>query len=173
MPTARRRVVLVLLCGGLWAGGCVGFGNGSPTPQVRSLDSMCQGDACTTMGSTRKTSGPTADSIGYRLGPGLGTLDIPVDSGIAGLSVLVRGSGHFHATLSDCTGCPRLSYAVGADYAWVDLIAHDAGSAQSYDAGLSSYPGIELSVDDDGSHVDLADVRSVPDWSCSVVAGPR
>lgn len=173
-----RRLLLALLGAALVVGGCLSSSGGGGTQRsVRALDSFC-GDAaaCRTTGAAERTTGPTADSVGYRLGPGPATLDIPLDDTTTGLEVLARGRGALHVTLAGCSDCPDVAHEVGADYAWTDLtdvhVTEDGGWFG--DAGPPSNPVVELSVRDDRSHVDIADVEQTYYSYCSVApAGPR
>lgn len=170
ISTTRRRGVLALLCALLGVGGCVAGSDNQPT--VRALDTLC-GDAasCYATGAVRRTSGPTADSIGYQLGPGAGALTIPFEAGTSSAGVLVRGSGRLYVRLSGCNQCRDFSRRVGADPQWIDLAAGvpDAGIYDAGDAPASA----ELAVHDDGSQIDIIDVQDTPP-SCSVApAGPR
>ncbi len=84
----------------------------TPTPE-RLLDQTCREGRCKTIGSARETSGLTADSIGYELGPGPGSVTITVPgqkaSSSAYLEVLVKGSGSLvvSAGAAGCTSCSQ------------------------------------------------------------------
>lgn len=159
----RRPVMLALVVALVWSAGCT-MDLGSK-PDVRALDSMCQGNACVTTGSARRTTGITADSVGYQLGPGAGSLRIPVDGQAGGLSVLVRGKGNFYLSLVGCSSCSPESREATSDYRWVDLYSVEDGGIDGYDAapyvGAEPPPQytIELSVEGDGSHIDIADLK--------------
>jgi hypothetical protein len=115
----------------------------------RSLDDACQAGRCQLTGSAVITSGPTSDTVGIRLGPGAGTATIQVsgDSGDWEPQALVSGSGSFSI------GCgSAVPTSAPADYDWVSAL-------NCFSIGLEKIVTIEVA--NDGSVVDVADVRVV------------
>lgn len=138
---------------------CSGPDLSKPVRQPQQLGDLCGGNACTTTGSARRTTGLTSDTIGYQLGPGAGSLLLT--NAPSGLSVMVRGHGTFYVEQSGSFGT---GHDVPSDYAWVDINGQDAGRTD-----------VELSVADDGSELHVADLRTTTSgFRCSVApAGPR
>lgn len=188
MTEARRRFRVrraLLVTGAVALSACVEIGT-RPTPP-RLLDLACKSDACIVAGSVHRTTGPTADTLGFHFGPGAGSLSIPLDgllsqgadtSDLASLEALVSG----HGTLSiDAEGgacgpsCGGASETVQGAYDWVHFdIEPDGGvwpgATDSGDAGYAGVGVLVLRVANDGSEFDLADLRYTPGISCSVVA---
>jgi len=123
----------------------------TPTPE-RLLDQTCREGRCKTTGSARETSGLTADSIGYELGPGPGSVTITVPghnaSTSADLEVLVKGSG----SLVVSTGCTTCSHSIELHDGW--RWEHVAG-------GFEGTEPLTVVVEtlDDTSRAALLDVR--------------
>jgi hypothetical protein len=51
-----------------------------PRSRARLLDDECQRAICPTEGAAELVSGITADSVGFRLGPGVGKVTIPLST---------------------------------------------------------------------------------------------
>lgn len=157
--------------------------------RIRMLDELCDqvlsngAPACELSGDARETTGITADTIGYRLGPGGGSLTIRLNaidgtgysSGSFDIEVLVGASdedrpGRLTATLDwgSCdAGCfssvPAYEVELDHDYEWEPVVrgASPPGNVVSDDAVLV------LS----GVGVDIADVHTVSRYlqgSCSI-----
>lgn len=118
---------------------------------------LCASQACAVSGSARQTQGLTADSIGFQLGPGAGSVVFPLTPDVLPeffssrytVEVLIKGEG--------TTSLTRLS----PNYEWqlADVGAITEAKPQS--------ARVEIS---DGSRATIADLRLVrpPDNSCSV-----
>jgi hypothetical protein len=171
-----RRIWLLLGAVGLSA--CIEFNNlDEPTPP-RLLDKVCRSGGCTTSGAVRRTTGPTADTIGYHFGPGVGSLSIPLYTLLPGdqdttdldsLQALVAGHGKISIGAEDGACCGSVSKSVPGEYNWVDFDLESNGE-QSADGGESAEGMLVLSVAGDGTEFDLADLRYTPSTGCSVVA---
>ena len=105
---------------------------GTPSPE-RLLDDACLDQQCATSGSARETSGLTADSIGFELGPGPGSVNIMVPalpgSLGTGVELLLRGSGSVSVTIEkpDCApDCSSGAFELTKQWRWVPV-----GSAAS------------------------------------------
>ncbi|GAC1351517.1 MAG: hypothetical protein NVSMB1_05310 [Polyangiales bacterium] len=158
---------------------------GPPHPgQSRLLDEICATkDACTTRSpNAQQTTGPTADSVGFRIrgGEGSVTLRIPAQplhgtDNTWHLEVLVAGHGRF-TTSEDRTDSAL--HPIPTTYDWVKLPDHvEWGDTPRGDAGegldggiLSGAPSsttpvtiapftFTVSLSDGSSNVDIADVR--------------
>jgi hypothetical protein len=79
----------------------------TPSPE-RLLDGACRDQQCPTSGSARQTTGLTADSIGFELGPGPGSVTItaPLQFGDR-LELLVRGQGSLSVTIESSACAPQ------------------------------------------------------------------
>lgn len=127
------------------------MGNDSdPRPSNSRLIDLCEGGACSTSGEAEMTTGITADSIGFVVGPGPGSLEIDVGSITTGApsnltswEVLIRGEG----TYSD--GATKQSAPAG--YAWM-------GTNVNFNEGQ---PVLTLATSDSGARVEVADIRYV------------
>ena len=145
----------------------------------RLLDTACNEGTCKTTGAERRTTGLTADSIGFQIGPGKGEVLIPIpmlnrpDDNAFDVTVLVQGTGTAQVTLrhTACTsGCGETSVALGTDYRWAI-----AGSGR---IGSGSIDALEVSVatSDASSHADVLDLRldtSHESEGCSVSGARR
>jgi hypothetical protein len=129
----------------------------------RALDDACRSGHCALSGSAVITTGPTADTLGIRIGPGPGaaTIDVssrtPVSSSYEWhVEVLATGIGSYTIYEPGCEpleGGPNVSYRPPTDYAWVQ---------SSTCSGTTRSPrgSVTISVAD-GSTLDIADVRVV------------
>jgi hypothetical protein len=138
--------------------------------KARLIDDACANSACTLSGSARQTSGITADSIGFKVGPGAGKITIPIppyasSNNYMNVEVLVSGHGQFTGRLmrqscgdgGACAPTPvdTATIYVGRDYGWASVGTYSVGSGSSGFAGLSA----EIEVTDSSANVDLLDVR--------------
>lgn len=134
------------------------------------LDRACKAAQCTTTGHAEETEGLTADSMGFRISGGAGSVLIPLQTvdgpGIA-LDLLVAGHGSMTVTSELAKS---RSFELNDEYRWVRV------SADS-DAGVDyGSVNLEVSVSDASSDLELADLRgSGVDHvsSCSVSAVGR
>lgn len=161
---------------GLWALTLAGlsacFDYHDPGPEdPRLLDRACGvAEGCPVTGSAKGTSGLTADSLGFVLGPGAGSVRVPFElqsgSGSVTLDVLLAGTGRLRVT-SSSLGISR-EFELSDDYAWHSAEGHSSGTSE---------PPIEviLSVEAD-SRAEVADLRATGIdhvGSCSVGAPGR
>jgi hypothetical protein len=132
----------------------------TPSPE-RLLDNACLDGACPTTGSARQTTGLTADSIGFELGPGPGSVTIAVPSGSSfttdQLDLLVRGSGQLLVTIraSSCSpACSTRSIELTKNWRWATM----EGKSSTF---TSSVPGLEIVIEtqDESSEAALLDFR--------------
>lgn len=118
--------------------------------QSRLLDDACTVGSCPLTGSARRTSGITPDSSGFQLGPGSGSVTIPIalPSGYDNqlIEVLVAGTGNARvgASLIQLSPSPR----------WVPVDR----STQPSSSGTPE--AVSVGVDTDGSVLSLYDVRA-------------
>ncbi|MBE7484574.1 MAG: hypothetical protein HS104_31985 [Polyangiaceae bacterium] len=162
MAERRRRGIVVLALLGCSA--CFDFTDPAPG-DPRLLDRVCSlPEDCTTSGSAERTTGITADSVGFRLGPGGGSVTITLvstsGSGARELEVLASGAGTLRVT-SAALGVSEV-FDLRADYDWY-RVAGDPGS--------SSNVVIDLGVEGD-SRAEVADLRAqgLDHSGCSVAA---
>ncbi len=157
--------------------------------RIRMLDELCDqvlttgAPACELSGDARETTGITADTVGYRLGPGGGTLAIRLNaidgtgysSGSFDIEVLVGASdedraGRLTATLDwgSCdAGCvssvPGYEVELDHDYEWEPVVR----GASPPGGGVSDDAVLILS----GVGIDIADVHTVSRYlqgGCSI-----
>lgn len=160
----------------------------STEPQVRVLDNICNPDldeyyygstgssnACTVSGDARETTGVSADTIGFKLGPGTGSLHIRMNaiqavySSVWSLDVLAasarpEGSTIFRTiTWGSCaSSCPAdpddTEAALAEDFEWITMVTGETGAVQFSDP-----------IPDDalltftGADIDIVDIR-LPGW---------
>jgi hypothetical protein len=120
----------------------------------RLLDRACNEiDACPTTGSAQRTTGITADSIGYRLGPGDGSVTItlaPVTgAGSFVFELLLAGEGQVQVWSTAFYDVLTLS----DEYEW-----HSIAGGTPY--GSDSSIEIKIAVTGDAV-AELADIRAV------------
>jgi hypothetical protein len=176
----RARVAALLAAVSL-IGACIGPLDFGATPSAsRLLDESCGEGACTTTGNARATSGPTADSVGFRLARGGASVTIPLASvSRAGdteftIEVLASGAGALRARgLSGCCeGGSDVVVGIPASYEWVSV---GAGSVAADSAGTFSGIVVQLATAAD-SEAEIADIRLRTHESyasCSVAAPGR
>jgi hypothetical protein len=150
----RRVVVSVLAC----LAACSGESGPPNADAPRLLDRACAlPEDCSTLGSAQRTTGITGDSVGYRIGPGWGSLTIPLQrDDIArpdfALDLLVAGSGTLDVALPSAGFDQTVD--VPASYDWVTV----GGTFPSSAAGADG--GVDLTVSvNDGSRAEIADLR--------------
>lgn len=164
MAERRRRVWLALSVGVCSA--CFDFGDPAPE-DPRLLDRACESsDDCKTSGKARKTTGITADSLGFELGPGGGSVTIPLRAEGGGdqvsVEVLVAGTGQVEVSSSELSASE--SFTLGDDHEWFPL------------AGVASSTSVTLRVSVTGdSRAELVDIRAhgLDHTGCSVAAVGR
>ncbi len=138
----------------------------------RLLDESCGGGECTTSGAARQTTGLTADSLGYELGPGPAKLTIPLQSfsdpnhDAFDAEVLLEGHGTITGRLlqgdncgtSPCDVVDEHTTVVPRQYDWVRV-----GTFVSSSSGTQTFKNffIEVEIDDQhsSSELQLADIR--------------
>lgn len=181
--TARRTRALVIALVVTASGAC----SSDVESQTRLIDVACRGGGCQTSGSGKQTSGITSGSIGFRVGPGPGTVTIPIpdfsepgdDSFEA--QVLVRGNGSFKARLDqlDCGSGSGVctsklidsSTQVARDeYEWLSV-----GIVNNANDPVFEGFRVQLEVTSDTAELQVADVRydSFGSVRCSVRAPGR
>jgi hypothetical protein len=134
----------------------------------RILDSSCRDRPCATTGSARRITGPTEDTTAYRMGPGKGTVTVPLflpaGQVMNHIEVLIEGHGQASTRLvprgedggvsgaggSSSAGSPTTGVIlIPEEYDWVSV-----GTVQ----GTTLQFDLTIEVDA-GSHLDFADVR--------------
>lgn len=130
------------------------------TTPPRLLDEACRDRRCTTTGSARETTGLTADSIGFVLGPGPGRVTIPMDDSGAftydALELLVKGSGSVVVTVDrgQCSSCGSRSIELQDEWRW------EPGGSTVFGFGFDTSPfTIVVETLDDSSRAELLDLR--------------
>jgi len=97
------------------------------------VETSCSNDNCQTTGSARRTTGLTADSVGFTIGPGLGTLTLSNvevrERGEYDVFALIRGSGFVRVSV-DAQSCAPLPVLPG----WPEP---PAPSCSTVDVGVS------------------------------------
>ncbi len=155
---------------------CIDFSVDHPGPRdPRLLDRACDNDdSCGTAGNAQRTTGITEDSVGYRLGPGSGSLRVPLERKGMGddftLELLVAGNGNAEISLEQ-TNVVKQSLSLSDEYEWAEV----EGRFSSYSYDPSGQVELTIQVDND-SKLDLADLRAKNlDYvsSCSVAAVGR
>ncbi len=165
----------------------VGSCSSTVDSRARLLDDECKDTPCATEGRAEEVTGITADSIGFRLGPGIGKVTIPLStfsdlgSDSFSLELLIGGEGTYTARLmqttcaSDAAPCntPQLITQVAGR-------ASDTPSwrsAGSYSGSSSAFSGfyVEIESDPSASSVEVIDIRydTFDSITCSVSAPGR
>jgi hypothetical protein len=146
----------------------------------RLLDRVCAGGACALSGSARATSGIAPGSTAIAIGPGAGSVRIPL-GGFAAMTtrqaewhveVLLGGSGTVVAT---CNGapCPGADADAGASrfapdgsYVWTTVeqvrstyCPYGSDGCSPFPAPLEAGATLELTTDDPNSTIAIADLR--------------
>ncbi|MBI5536084.1 MAG: hypothetical protein HY898_25410 [Deltaproteobacteria bacterium] len=163
--SSRRLAPWVCLCA--WAAFAWGCGDWSfadlQPDDPRLLDRACPSPKeCMTTGSAQQTTGITADTNGYKFGPGAGTLRIPMQEaptasrGPGYVDALVAGRGQFYMAFvapGAEPNAPRV--AIPGEYTWMRL------NRVTVPEGVSGgqHPEMVIGVDD-GSELELADIRA-------------
>lgn len=137
-----------------------------PAPGApRLLDRVCSvPEDCTTSGSAERTTGITADSVGFRLGPGSGSVTITLVStsgtGAGEFEVLASGAGTLRVT-SAALGVSEV-FDLRADYDWYRVTG---------EAGSTGNIVFDLGVEGE-SRAEVADLRAkgLDHAGCSVAA---
>ena len=148
----------------LSSAGCGDFmesDSGATESQVRLID-RCERNGCRTAGAVEMTTGITADSVGFVLGPGESSLVIELDVASDSWTrreVLLRGEGvYFDGVRTDTTRTVAGQQAP-RDFQW-----------RSFSA--SSDRTIGIFTADSSSRIEVADARydEYQSITCSVVA---
>lgn len=158
-----------LLLGVVVCSACFDFQDAGPG-DPRLLDRACSGsDRCTTSGKARRTTGITADSVGFELGPGGGSVVIPLladsSSDEVSVEVLVAGSGKVDVSSSELSASD--SFTLSDDYEWFQVGGAISGSSSG---------SVKLRVGVTGdSRAELVDIRArgLDHVGCSVAAVGR
>ena len=74
MKRARRALLLAFIAFGCFSA----CSDERDYSESRLIDRVCASQACAVSGSARQTQGLTADSIGFQLGPGAGSVVFPL-----------------------------------------------------------------------------------------------
>lgn len=155
--------------------------------RARLLDEECQKATCATEGNAEEVTGITADSIGFRLGPGVGKVTIPLStftrfgSDSFSVEVLVAGAGAFHARLMQ-----RTCSEGGGSCAGATLVTDTSGGASeepgwrpagSFSGSSGTFSNFFLEIESESTteRVDVIDVRydTFDAVECSVRAPGR
>lgn len=151
MAERRRRVWLALAV--LACSACSGFLDfeDPKSDDPRLLDRACESEeGCKTEGNAELTTGITSDSVGVRLGPGGGSVVVPLvvaeGAGEAEVEVLAAGRGSLRVT-SSALGVSKL-FELRSDYAWYGVTGTASGD-----------PALDLSVEGE-DQAEIADIRA-------------
>jgi hypothetical protein len=145
----RTMALLALACGACLDLGPDSSGTVDVTP-ARLLDAFCAQNAYTLDGTARRVAGPTADSCGFELGPGPGSVTFPTDA-LPEFEPLLSGSGVANVLVVDLGERqpePR----------WVLL---EAPAPPPSTAGRVDPPprNTELTVSSGGGHLAILDIE--------------
>jgi hypothetical protein len=155
--------------------------------RARLLDEECQKFTCATEGNAKEVTGITADSIGFRLGPGVGKVTIPLSTftraGDDSFSVelLIAGAGPYQVRLmrrtcaeggGSCNTAEEVSGLSGGateEPGW-----RSAGSFSGSSDTFSNF-FVEVETETTTERVDVIDVRydTFDTIECSVSAVGR
>lgn len=147
------------------------FDYDDPAPgDPRLLDRACaSATACTTSGKARRTTGITDDSVGFELGPGGGSVTIPLVADSSSdevlVEVLVAGSGKVDVSSSELSASD--SFTLSGDYEWFPVGGVISGASSG---------SVKLRVGVTGdSRAELVDIRArgLDHAGCSVAAVGR
>ncbi len=127
------------------------------TPE-RLLDQTCTEQRCQTTGSAHETSGLTGDSLGFEIGPGPGSVAIPVHHNVltdGPLELLLKGSGSLVVTIGPegCTNCSSQSIELNQGWTW-----ESAGPISGFGLDGANFTLVVETLDDT-SHAQLLDFR--------------
>jgi hypothetical protein len=178
----QRRFRLALLVALLTGAAC----GSDVESRARLLDDECKRAVCPVQGNAEEVTGITADSVGFRLGPGVGKVTIPLSTfttaGDDSFSVelLIAGEGGYQARLlretcgdsGTCSGLQIISEISGRatdEPGW-----RNAGT-YSGDADTFSNFVVELESDPGAEEIQLIDIRydTFDTVECSVRAPGR
>lgn len=162
----RRRLLVVSATLGI-AAAC----SSDVESRARLLDEECQKSTCATEGNAKEVTGVTADSIGFRLGPGVGKVTIPLSTftraGDDSFSVelLIAGAGPYRARLMQrtcsegggscqtATEVAEVSGGATEEAGW-----RNAGSFAGSSDTFSNF-FVEVETESSTERVDVIDVR--------------
>jgi hypothetical protein len=153
--------------------------------RARLLDEECERATCATEGNAEQVTGITADSIGFRLGPGIGKLTIPLGTfsraGTDSFSteLLLAGIGSYRVQLlqracADAASCQATIVSESTGVVSEDPEWRFAGSFSGAGDTFSSF-SIEIQTESTTERVDVIDVRydAFQSVDCSVRAPGR
>lgn len=183
MVDRRRRSFLAV---------CLAFGivlacSANVDSRARLLDEECQKSTCTTEGNAKEVTGLTADSIGFRLGPGPGKVRIPlstftrVGSDSFRVQLLLAGAGAYRASLiqrtcSEGGGSCASETEIGSSSGGVseDAEWRDSGSFSGASDTFSNF-FVDVESLSTTERIDVIDVRydTFDAVDCSVSAPGR
>jgi len=147
---AKRTMALCALA----CGACLDLGpsTGSETvdvTQARLLDAICERNAYTLAGAATRIAGPTADSCGFDLGPGDGSVTFPSDA-VPEFEAFEAGYGIVNVLVVDLDERPRAPR-------WLTLdIPNPTGTAEQPG---SPAPKTDLTVASGGKHLAILDIE--------------
>ncbi len=142
---------------------CSGFGSFEPVPgRTRALDRACRTGGCTLTGSAAFVSGPTADTLGIRMGPSPSSAtivlsDVSTPSGYDWhVEILVSGTGSFTASELGCPSADGSAVTIepSEDYAWFRM-SNCGSHAAMIGSTTVTVAGTSLGT------MDIADIRTV------------
>lgn len=133
--------------------GCL-FNFADPGPDdPRFLDRACEYGTCRTYGSAREASAITTDTIGFEMGPGAGSVSFELRPDGTDVTVMFLMAGHGVASVTSPEVALTGTFQLSEDYQWFDSTATTPSDAPSR-------VNVSVSVADDGSVVQLADIRA-------------
>ena len=135
---------------------------GSGKDEVRILDRACASNACSTSGTARYTTGIWPGATGIAVGPGPGTVQVPIEVSSTGtLEALVSGTGTLQSMCSWETSGQSTTLSTDGglvDYQWVTLCVVTACDPTN-PTGCSSQGSVQIGTQDSASAIDIADVQ--------------
>ena len=168
----RQRVLLVLVvvCAGCLDLELLDFDRSRPS-DPRLLDRACRGGECTTEGRARAVGGITADAIAYEIGPGAGSVTIPLEplDGVDFvIELLMVGNGAVTVSAAEFLD----SFELSDEPRWYEISGTLPPRAEPTAVPSSSNDKVQVvvAISDEQSRAELHDLRaSGLDYaSCSI-----